>query len=96
MYVGQGLVRAFRFRGAFGSRGRGRPPCLTDAVRVGSPSQGAGCDSGNAEGDAVAFAEFKFAVEEELRERAVDVAEAEEAEVVGLNAYPSGAKARLN
>ena len=39
--------------------------------------------------------EFGFAVEQELRERAVDVAEAEEAEVVGVNAYPSGAKARL-
>jgi hypothetical protein len=43
----------------------------------------------------VAVAEFGFAVEEELREGAVDVAEAEEAEVVGVNASSSGANARL-
>jgi hypothetical protein len=38
----------------------------------------------------VAVAEFLFAVEQELQERAVDVAEAEEAEVVGVNASPRG------
>ena len=34
----------------------------------------------------MAFAEFGFAVVEQLGERAVDVAEAEEAEVVGWDA----------
>jgi len=33
----------------------------------------------------VAFAKFCFAVDEQLRESAVDVAETEEAEVVGVN-----------
>jgi hypothetical protein len=38
----------------------------------------------------VTLAEFRFTVEQELQERAVDVAEAEEAEVVGMNAGPRG------
>ncbi|MGC2371996.1 MAG: hypothetical protein WA474_23200, partial [Candidatus Sulfotelmatobacter sp.] len=41
--------------------------------------------SGDAERDSVAIAEFLFAIEQELDERAVDVAEAEEAEVVGAD-----------
>ncbi len=41
----------------------------------------------------MAGAEFGFAVAQEFDEGAVDVAEAEEAEVVGVNVGPSGAKA---
>ena len=69
-----------------------------EAIGVGDPSQTAGCDSGNSESDSVALAKFWFAVDEQLRESAVDVAEAEEAEVVGVNMeFPrTGAKARSN
>lgn len=52
----------------------------------GDPSEAAGGDSGDAEGNFVVGAEFLFAVEEELDECAVDVSEAKEAEVVGMNA----------
>jgi hypothetical protein len=43
----------------------------------------------------VAVAQFRLAVAEQLREREVYIAEAEETEIVGLNTDPSGAKARL-
>jgi hypothetical protein len=65
-----------------------------EAIRVGDPSQAAGCDSGDAKGDSVAGAEFGCAVAQEFDEGAVNVAEAEEAEIVGMDARPSGAKAR--
>ena len=58
------------------------------AVGIGDPAEAPGCDSSDAEGDSVAFAEFVFTVLEQLGEGAVDVAEAEEAEVVGLNVFP--------
>ena len=57
---------------------------------IGDPSQAAAGDSGDAKGNSVAFADFSFTIEQELQERAVDVAEAEEAEVVGVNASPRG------
>ena len=50
-------------------------------LRIGDPAQAAGCDAGDLEGDAVAVTEFGGAVFEQLHERAVDVAEAEKAEV---------------
>ena len=56
------------------------------AVWIGHPSCAAGCDARDAERNSVAFAEFLFAVLQQLRKRPVDVAEAEEAEVVGANA----------
>jgi hypothetical protein len=40
----------------------------------------------------VALAQFVLALLEQLYERAVDVAEAEEAEVVGMNRSPLAAK----
>ena len=58
------------------------------AVGVGNPSQAEGCDSGDAERNSVALAQFLFAVAQELHEGAVDIAEAEEAEVVGANERP--------
>jgi hypothetical protein len=72
-------------------RGRGRPlhtGFWIKAIRISDPSQAAGCYSGDAEVDSVAVAKFGFAVTEQLREGAVDVAEAEEAEVVGANSIP--------
>lgn len=59
------------------------------AVWIGDPSQAAGCDSSNAERNSVARVEFRLAVFEQLRERAVDVAEAEQAEVEGVNRVAS-------
>src|SRR3984957_9152514 len=60
-----------------------------EAIGVGEPSKTAGCDSGNSETDPVALAKFWFAVDEQFRKSAVDVAETEEAEVVGVNKeYP--------
>jgi len=52
---------------------------------VGDPSQAARSDSGDAKGDAVARAEFFCAVFKEADQGPVDVAEAEEAEVVGAD-----------
>jgi len=54
-------------------------------VRVGDPAQAAGCDASETVGDAVAIAEFLGAVFEEADQGPTDVAEAEEAEVVGVN-----------
>jgi hypothetical protein len=62
------------------------------AVGIGDPAQPSGGDSGDAVGDAVASAEFFGAVFEEADESAVDVAEAEEAEVVGADATSQGLK----
>src|SRR6202140_4895022 len=74
----------FRFRfPAF--RGRGRPRHTSLGIKASwicVPAQAAGGDSGDAESDAVAIAEFGFAVGEQADERSVDVAEAEKAEVV--------------
>ena len=61
--------------------------------RVGDPSCAAGCYSRDVEGDSVAVAQFLFAVAEQPNERAVDVAEAEEAEVVDVNERPLSAEA---
>jgi hypothetical protein len=68
------------------------------AIGVGNPSQAAGCDSGDVEGDSVAVAEFGLAVFEETGEGAVDIAEAEEAEVVGADTgfLARGLKPQLN
>jgi hypothetical protein len=44
----------------------------------------------------VTSAEFFLAFKQELDKGAVNVAEAEEAEVVGANVGPSGAKAPIN
>ena len=52
---------------------------------VGDPAQAAGGDAGDAVGDAVAVAEFLRAVFEQADQRPVDVAEAEEAEVVKVD-----------
>ena len=71
--------------------GRGRPLHIiwnVQAIGVGDPSQAAAGDSGDAEGDSVVVAELLFAIEQELHESAVDVAEAEEAEIVGVDASP--------
>ena len=57
---------------------------------IGDPSEATAGDSGDAKRNSVALAEFLFAVEQELQERAVDVAEAEETEVVGVNASARG------
>ena len=65
-----------------------------DSVWVGDPSQAAGGDAGDAVGNAVAVAEFLGAIFEKADEGPVDVAEAEEAEVVGADGDSSGAKAR--
>ena len=54
-------------------------------IRVGDPTQAAGGDAGELEGDAVAIAQFLGAIFEKANQGPVDVAEAEEAEVVGLN-----------
>jgi hypothetical protein len=58
-------------------------------VWVGDPSQASRSDSGDAVCDAVARAEFFCAVFEEADQSPVDVAEAEEAEVVGRNSDSS-------
>jgi hypothetical protein len=55
-------------------------------IRVGDPSQASRSDSGDAVGDAVAGAELFGAVCQEADESPVDVAEAEEAQVVGVDA----------
>ena len=68
--------------------------CQIQTIRVGDPSQAAGCYSCDAEVDSVALTQILLAVLEQLQERPVDIAEAEEAEVVGMDADPSGAKAR--
>ena len=49
------------------------------------PAQSAAGDSGDAKCDVVAVAKLLFAVVQELHEGAIDVPEAEEAEVVGVN-----------
>jgi hypothetical protein len=54
-------------------------------IRVGDPAEAAGGDAGEAVGDSVAIAEFLGAVFEEADEGPVDVAEAEEAEIVGAD-----------
>jgi hypothetical protein len=63
-------------------------------VGVGDPSQASGCDSGDAEINSVALAQFMLAIMQQLDQRAVDVAEAQEAEVVGMNACPRAGLAR--
>jgi hypothetical protein len=60
-----------------------------DAVWVGRPSQAAGSDAGDAEGDAVALAELVGAVFEQADKRPVDVAETEEAEIVSADGVSS-------
>ena len=65
-----------------------------DSGWVGDPSQSAGGDAGDAVGDAVAVAEFLCAIFEKADQCPVDVAEAEEAEVVGADGDSSGAKAQ--
>jgi hypothetical protein len=59
-----------------------------EAIRVGDPAQAAGGDSGDAKRNSVAGAQFGFAIAQEFDEGAVDVAEAKEAEIVGLNGKP--------
>ena len=59
-------------------------------IRGGDPAKASGGDAGDAVGDAVAGAEFLGAVGEEADESPVDVAEAEEAEVVGVDATSQG------
>jgi len=54
-------------------------------IRVSDPAQTPGCDSRNAKSDSVERAERFFPVDQKLRERPVDVAEAEEAKVVDAN-----------
>jgi hypothetical protein len=58
-----------------------------EAVRIGEPAQASRGDAGNAEGDAVAVAEFGFEVCEQAGQRPVDVTEAEEAEIVGADGF---------
>ena len=53
----------------------------TQAARIGDPSQAAGGDAGDAEGDAVAGFEFLSFLLEQPDEGAIDVTEAEEAEI---------------
>jgi hypothetical protein len=52
---------------------------------VGDPAERTAGDAGDAKCDVVLFAEFGFAGVEQFGECAVDVAEAEEAEVVGAD-----------
>ena len=52
---------------------------------IGDPSQASRGDSGDAVGDAVVVAELFGTVGEEADESPVDVAEAEEAEVIGVD-----------
>jgi hypothetical protein len=59
-----------------------------EASRIGDPTQAAGGDSGDAESNSVALAKFVLAVAQQLLEGAIDVAEAEEAEVVDANGRP--------
>jgi hypothetical protein len=61
-------------------------------VRVGDPTQASRGDTGDAVGDPVTGAEFVGAVSEEADESPVDVAKAEEAEVVGSDATSQGLK----
>ena len=61
--------------------------CQIQTVRIGDPSQATGGDACDAEGYAVAVAEFRFAVGEQAGQSAIDVAEAEEAEVVDGNGF---------
>jgi hypothetical protein len=56
-------------------------------VRVGDPTQPAGGDAGEAVGDAVAIPQLLDAVFEEADKSPVDVAEAEEAEIVGTDGF---------
>jgi hypothetical protein len=63
-----------------------------DSIYIGDPAAASRGDSGDAVGDAVAIAEFLRAVCEQADERSVDVAEAEEAEVVGADGIPQGLK----
>jgi hypothetical protein len=62
------------------------------AFGIGDPAQAATGDAGNAEGNSVAGAEFGLALAQELGEGAVDVAEAEEAEVAVNVKSPPGLK----
>jgi len=55
------------------------------ASGVGDPAYAAACDSSHAKKDPVAVLQLLFAVFEELDQGAVDVAVAQEAEVVVLN-----------
>jgi hypothetical protein len=59
--------------------------CWINSVRIGDPAQAARGDAGDAECNAVSLAQFGGAVFEQADERPVDVAEAEEAEVVSLD-----------
>jgi hypothetical protein len=59
---------------------------LIQAIGVGDPSQAAGCDSGDAEGNSVALAQFLLTVEQQPDQSPVHVAETEQAEFVGVNA----------
>lgn len=60
-------------------------PFQIQTVGIGDPAQASRGDSGDAELNAVALAQFLGAVLEQPDQRPVDVAEAEEAEVVGTD-----------
>jgi hypothetical protein len=61
-----------------------------ESIRVSDPAERAAGDTGDAKCDVVLFAEFGFAGMEKFGESAVDVAEAEEAEVEGADGIPRG------
>ncbi len=56
-----------------------------ETIWVGDPSQTASCDSRDAERNSVAVAKFVLTISQQFHERTVYVAEAEKAEVVGVN-----------
>jgi hypothetical protein len=71
------------------TRSQGKRRCGIDSVRIRNPTQSARSDSRNAEVDFVADMEFLSAVFKQADQRTVDVAEAEEAEVVNVDGQTS-------
>jgi len=56
-----------------------------EALSIGVPSQATGGYAGDPESDSVTVAQFGGAIRQQLRQRAIDVAETEKAEVVGAD-----------
>src|SRR6266496_2658905 len=65
------------------------------AIGVRDPSDSTRRHSRDAEGNVVMLAKFGSAVVEQFQQRAIDVAESEEAEIVGADGDLTGAKAQI-
>jgi len=78
---------SFSFSFRLGTGARATFLDRVEASGIRDPTQAAGGDAGEAEGDAVAIAQFLGTIFEETDEGPVDVAEAEEAEIVGMDDF---------